>query len=282
MARWSRRRRPGRADDRAAAGALGGAGRGARPRARSGTPSGPRRSASSATSSTSGTPSAPAARSPTRASPGRRRARSTATRSCSPRLRRARPLGVPAVRQHLPGPHRGDPRRARSPRSRWSTCAGATRSSTSTQDDDGVTRHAAPHGTARSAAPTWWPAAAPAATRCAALLGVTFDGHTFDDRFLICDIRADLPGWATERRFYFDPEWNPGRQVLIHPCPDSTFRIDWQVPAGLRPRRRGRLRRRWTPGSGRSSATRPYEIVWKSVYRFHSRVRRPDARSAGC
>jgi 3-(3-hydroxy-phenyl)propionate hydroxylase len=65
-----------------------------------------------------------------------------------------------------------------------------------------------------------------------AQLGVRFDGHSFDDRFLICDIRAELPDWATERRFYFDPAWNPGRQVLIHPCPDSTFRIDWQVPAG--------------------------------------------------
>src|SRR5690606_34584952 len=49
------------------------------------------------------------------------------------------------------------------------------------------------------------------------LLGVEFGGRSFDDRFLICDIRTDLPGWATERRFYFDPSWNPGRQVLIHP-----------------------------------------------------------------
>ena len=39
-----------------------------------------------------------------------------------------------------------------------------------------------------------------------------------------------MPGWERERRFYFDPPWNPGRQVLIHPCPNSTFRIDWQVP----------------------------------------------------
>ena len=67
--------------------------------------------------------------------------------------------------------------------------------------------------------------------RCGARSGVTFDGVSFDDRFLICDIRTDLPGWATERRFFFDPAWNPGRQVLVHPCPDSTFRIDWQVPA---------------------------------------------------
>lgn len=103
------------------------------------------------------------------------------------------------------------------------------------------------------------------------LLGVGFHGQSFDDRFLICDIRVDLPGWATERRFYFDPEWNPGRQVLIHPCPDSTFRIDWQVPADYD------LEAEVTSGAldARIRAIigeRDYEIVWKSVYRFHSRV----------
>jgi 2-polyprenyl-6-methoxyphenol hydroxylase-like FAD-dependent oxidoreductase len=102
-------------------------------------------------------------------------------------------------------------------------------------------------------------------------LGVTFDGHTFDDQFLICDIRTDLPGWEHERRFYFDPEWNPGRQVLIHPCPDSTFRIDWQVPADFElgdEERTGALDRRIRQVVG----DRDYEIVWKSVYRFQSRV----------
>ncbi|GAA4668849.1 MULTISPECIES: FAD-dependent monooxygenase [Amycolatopsis] len=103
------------------------------------------------------------------------------------------------------------------------------------------------------------------------LLGVRFDGHSFDDRFLICDIRTDLPGWASERRFYFDPEWNPGRQVLIHPCPDSTFRIDWQVPADYD------LEAEAASGAldtriRRIIGDRDYEIVWKSVYRFHSRV----------
>ncbi|TLW94469.1 pentachlorophenol monooxygenase [Saccharomonospora piscinae] len=111
--------------------------------------------------------------------------------------------------------------------------------------------------------------------RCDALrqvLGVRFDGHSFDDRFLICDIWADLPDWATERRFYFDPEWNPGRQVLIHPCPGSTFRIDWQVPADYdlaEEERSGVLdaRVRAIVGPGTD-----YEIRWKSVYRFHARV----------
>lgn len=101
-------------------------------------------------------------------------------------------------------------------------------------------------------------------------LQVSFDGHSFDDRFLICDIRADLPGWETERRFYFDPAWNPDRQVLIHPCPGSTYRIDWQVPADFdldAEERSGALDERIRKIIGE----RPYEIVWKSVYRFHAR-----------
>ena len=103
------------------------------------------------------------------------------------------------------------------------------------------------------------------------MLGVRFDGHSFDDRFLICDIRADLPGWGRERRFYFDPAWNPGRQVLIHPCPDSTFRIDWQVPGDYdlaAEEASGALASRIRAVVGE----RPYEIVWRSVYRIHSRV----------
>jgi len=102
-------------------------------------------------------------------------------------------------------------------------------------------------------------------------LGVAFEGQSYDDRFLICDIRASLPGWANERRFYFDPAWNPGRQVLIHPCPASTFRIDWQVPADYDlegEEASGALDARIRAIVGE----KPYEIVWRSVYRFHSRV----------
>ncbi|MGY1694304.1 FAD-dependent monooxygenase [Geodermatophilus sp. SYSU D00814] len=103
------------------------------------------------------------------------------------------------------------------------------------------------------------------------MLGLSFPGESFADSFLICDIRTDLPGWETERRFYFDPEWNPGRQVLIHPCPDSTFRIDWQVPPDFdlaAEEAGGALDRRIRQVIG----DRPYEVVWKSVYRFHSRL----------
>lgn len=111
-------------------------------------------------------------------------------------------------------------------------------------------------------------------SRSAALrgqLGLSFPGRSFDDKFLICDIRADLPDWKHERRFYFDPEWNPGRQVLIHPCPDSTFRIDWQVPGEFdidADAASGDMDRRIRRIIGDTD----YEIVWNSVYRFHARL----------
>ncbi len=103
-----------------------------------------------------------------------------------------------------------------------------------------------------------------------AALGLSFEGETFLDYFLICDIRTSMPGWESERRFYFDPEWNPGRQVLIHPCPDSTFRIDWQVPPDFdldAEEASGGLDARIRKVIG----DQPYEIVWHSVYKFHSR-----------
>jgi pentachlorophenol monooxygenase/3-(3-hydroxy-phenyl)propionate hydroxylase len=100
-----------------------------------------------------------------------------------------------------------------------------------------------------------------------AMLGARFDGQSFGDRFLICDIKTDMPGWARERRFYFDPPQNPGRQVLIHPCPDSVFRIDWQVPADF-DEAAGAVEERIRAIIG----TRPYQVAWSSVYRFSSRV----------
>jgi pentachlorophenol monooxygenase/3-(3-hydroxy-phenyl)propionate hydroxylase len=99
------------------------------------------------------------------------------------------------------------------------------------------------------------------------MLGARFDGESFGDLFLICDIRTDLPGWAQERRFYFDPPWNPGRQVLIHPCPDSTYRVDWQVPADFDDAPEARHAR-----ISKIIGDRAYEVLWSSVYRFSSKV----------
>jgi pentachlorophenol monooxygenase/3-(3-hydroxy-phenyl)propionate hydroxylase len=103
------------------------------------------------------------------------------------------------------------------------------------------------------------------------LLGMGFPGHSHEDLFLICDIRATLP-FPSERRFYFDPPWNPGRQVLVHPQPDDLWRIDWQVPSGTDVEAElasGALDRRIRQVVG---ATTPYELEWVTAYRFHQRL----------
>jgi 3-(3-hydroxy-phenyl)propionate hydroxylase len=102
-------------------------------------------------------------------------------------------------------------------------------------------------------------------------LGIGFPGYSFDDRFLISDVRAELP-FSHERHFHLDPPWNPGRQVLIHPQPDGVWRIDWQVPPETdaeEERAAGRLDRRIRDVIG---AGTPYELVWVTAYRFSQRL----------
>ena len=102
-------------------------------------------------------------------------------------------------------------------------------------------------------------------------LGLAFDGYSFDDRFLIADVRAELP-FTNERHFHFDPPWNPGRQVLIHPQPDGIWRIDWQVPPETdadAERESGGLDRRIRSVVG---AETPFERVWVTAYRFSQRL----------
>jgi 2-polyprenyl-6-methoxyphenol hydroxylase-like FAD-dependent oxidoreductase len=104
------------------------------------------------------------------------------------------------------------------------------------------------------------------------LIGIDFPGRSFDDRFLIADVRAELPGFPRdERRFYFDPPSNPGRQILIHPQPDDEWRMDWQVAPETdveAERASGALDARIRALVGDA----PYELVWVTAYRFHSRL----------
>jgi 3-(3-hydroxy-phenyl)propionate hydroxylase len=102
------------------------------------------------------------------------------------------------------------------------------------------------------------------------LLGLEFRGRTYPDRFLIADIRAQLP-FSPEPRFFFNHPTNPGSTILIHPQPHGVWRIDWQLgkvsdiaahrsPAALDRRIRGLL------------GDVAYELVWLSDYRFHQRL----------
>src|SRR5262252_6122129 len=60
------------------------------------------------------------------------------------------------------------------------------------------------------------------------LLSLGFSGLTFEEKFLIADVRmsADFP---TERRFWFDPSFHSGQSALMHRQPDNVWRIDLQL-----------------------------------------------------
>lgn len=102
------------------------------------------------------------------------------------------------------------------------------------------------------------------------LLGVDWTGYTHQDRFLITDIKVKLP-LAKERHFHYDPWFNPGRQLVMHPQPEDVWRIDWQLPPDAdieAEKRTGELDNRIRKVIGDV----PYEIDWLSTYRFHQRV----------
>lgn len=60
------------------------------------------------------------------------------------------------------------------------------------------------------------------------MLGYDFGGETFQDHFLIADIRmkAEFPA---ERWFWFDPPFNRGQSALLHKQPDDVWRLDFQL-----------------------------------------------------
>ena len=102
------------------------------------------------------------------------------------------------------------------------------------------------------------------------LMGLSFEGRVFEDRFLIADVRmpADYPA---ERWFWFDPPFNPGQSALLHKQPDDIWRIDLQLGWDADPteeRKPERVRPRLEAMLGRD---RPFEFEWISVYTFQCR-----------
>ncbi|QXF32979.1 FAD-dependent oxidoreductase [Photorhabdus luminescens] len=102
------------------------------------------------------------------------------------------------------------------------------------------------------------------------LTGVNFTGYTHQDRFLVTDIKANI-ALTKERHFHFDPQFNPGRQLVMHPQPDNIWRIDWQLPPDAdieAEKKNGQLDKRIKSVIGDI----PYQIDWISTYRFNQRV----------
>jgi len=113
----------------------------------------------------------------------------------------------------------------------------------------------------------WLIAADGARSTIRSLLGHPFAGHTFEEKFLIVDVRLDAD-YPADRRFWFQPRFDPAQSVLMHRQPDDVFRIDFQLgldedaEAQRRPER-AMQRVRGVVGPGVQC-----EFEWCSVYTF--------------
>lgn len=63
-------------------------------------------------------------------------------------------------------------------------------------------------------------------------LGLRMEGESYQGKFVITDFKAPDFDYPTERRCYFDPDWNPGNNVLVHKQPNDIWRFDYRVPDG--------------------------------------------------
>ncbi|WP_108881424.1 FAD-dependent monooxygenase [Anderseniella sp. Alg231-50] len=98
------------------------------------------------------------------------------------------------------------------------------------------------------------------------MLGLSFEGTHFDERFLIADVemKADFP---SERWFWFEPPFHSGQSALLHKQPDNIYRIDLQLGANADAEEESKPER-VVPRIKAMMGDRPFELDWVSVYSF--------------
>jgi len=102
-----------------------------------------------------------------------------------------------------------------------------------------------------------------------AMMDLKLEGASYEGRFVIADIKIDLP-LPTERLAFFDPDWNPGNTVLMHREPHGIWRVDYQLPANetpedaLKPEALASRINALLAQIGH--AGQPWEMDWSSVY----------------
>jgi 3-(3-hydroxy-phenyl)propionate hydroxylase len=101
------------------------------------------------------------------------------------------------------------------------------------------------------------------------LLGLGFSGLTFEDKFLIADVRmaADFP---TERRFWFEPPFHDGQSALMHRQPDNIWRIDLALGPDADAEAEQRPER-VLPRLKKVLGDIRFDLEWVSLYRFNCR-----------
>lgn len=103
------------------------------------------------------------------------------------------------------------------------------------------------------------------------MMGLGFEGHAFEDSFLIADIKMKSDDFPTERWFWFEPWFKSGASTLLHKQPDDVWRIDFQIGWDVdrdEELKEENIRARLDAMLGDDVE---YEIVWSSIYTFQCR-----------
>ncbi len=101
-------------------------------------------------------------------------------------------------------------------------------------------------------------------------MGLTFEGQTFEEHFLIVDVQMETSPFITqtpERWFWFEPEFHPGQSALLHKQPDNIYRIDLQLGPKSDPKEEATAEK-VIPRIKAIMGDRPFTLDWMSVYKF--------------
>ena len=108
-------------------------------------------------------------------------------------------------------------------------------------------------------------------------MGLSFEGESFEEQFLIADVKMDEDPFdapTPERWFWFEPPFHTGQSALLHKQPDNVYRIDLQ----LGPDADAEKERDEASVISRIKSivgNKPFELEWVSVYKFRcARLRR--------
>jgi len=102
-----------------------------------------------------------------------------------------------------------------------------------------------------------------------AMLGLDFAGRSFEDSFLIADVRFDQER-PPERWFWFEPPF-PGASALLHKQPEGIWRLDFQLGRNADKAAATRHENVKPFVEGMLGKDTAYEFVWLSAYTFQCR-----------
>ena len=117
----------------------------------------------------------------------------------------------------------------------------------------------------------WLIAADGARSAARDLLGLKFSGVTFEDKFLIADVRMRADDIPTERRFWFDPPFHGGQSALMHRQAGDSLAHRSAARSRRRRRNRTQARALLAAHQARCWAAATFELDWVSIYRFNCR-----------